>query len=135
MPATFNHGLVKGRNASGPITKKRFVVRDTAAADGETVKQAASATTAAEPLMGVSIFSVSSAEIRHGKGCSVVLSGRAVVTAAAALAVGTPVTSDANGKAVAAAAGNWLGGVVDEASSGVDTDCSIVIVCDGSKAA
>lgn len=135
MPATFNHGLVKGRNASGPITKKRFVVRDTAVADGETVKQAAGAAVAGESLAGISIFSVSLSDIAHGKGCSVVMSGRAVVTAAAALAVGTPVTSDANGKAVAAAAGNWLGGVVDEPSTGADTDCSIVIACDGSKAA
>jgi hypothetical protein len=134
MPATFNHGLVKGRNASGPITKKRFVVRDEAVTDGETVKQAASATTAAEPLAGVSIFSVSSAEIAHGKGCSVVMTGRAVVTAAAALAVGARVTSDANGKAVAANTGDWLGGIVDEPASGADTDCSIVIVCDGTKA-
>jgi len=134
MPGTANDGLVKGRNASGPITKKRFVVRDTAAADGETVKQAAGAAVAGEPLMGVSKFSVSLAEIAHGKGCTVVLSGRAVVTAAAALAVGALVTSDANGKAAAAAGGNWVGGIVDEASSGADTDCVIVLTCDGTKA-
>ncbi len=134
MPATFNHGLVKGRNASGPITKKRFVVRDDDVADGETVKQAAGAAVADEPLAGVSIFSVSLAEINHGKGCSVVMTGRAVVTAATALAVGTVVTADANGKAVAVASGNWIGGVVDEPSAGADNDCSINIVCDGTKA-
>ena len=133
MPATFNHGLVKGRNASGPITKKRFVVRDTAATDGETVKQASSAT--GDALAGISIFSVSLAEINHGKGCSVVMSGRAIVTAAAALAVGDVVTSDANGMAAVAVAGDWVGGVVDEPAAGAGDDCSIVIACDGSKAA
>jgi len=133
MPATFNHGLVKGRNASGPITKKRFVVRDTTATDGETVMQASSAT--GDSLAGVSIFSVSLAEINHGKGCSVVMSGRAVVTAGETLAVGDVVTSDANGKAVVATSGDWVGGVVDEPAANADNDCSIVIACDGSKAA
>lgn len=133
MPATFNHGLVKGRNASGPITKKRFVVRDTAAADGETVKQASSAT--GDALAGISIFSVSLAEISHGKGCSVVMSGRAIVTAAEALAVGDVVTTDADGKAVGATTGDWVGGVVDEPAANAGDDCSIVIACDGSAAA
>jgi len=133
MPATFNHGLVKGRNASGPITKKRFVVRDTTATDGETVNQASSAT--GDSLAGVSIFSVSLAEISHGKGCSVVMSGRAVVTASEALASGDVVTSDADGKAAIAATGDWIGGVVDEPAAGAGDDCSIVIACDGSKAA
>lgn len=135
MPATFNHGLVKGRNASGPITKKRFVVRDTAATDGETVKQAAGGAVATEPLAGISIFSVSSSEIAHGKGCSVVMSGRAIVTAAEALPVGTIVTADADGKAVTATTGDWIGGVVDEPAAGAGNDCSIVIDCDGSVAA
>ena len=133
MPATFNHGLVKGRNAGGPITKKRFVVRDTTAADGETVIQASSAT--GDSLAGVSIFSVSAAEINHGKGCSVVMSGRAVVTAAATLDVGDVVTADAEGKAAVAVSGDWVGGVVDEPAANAGDDCSIVIACDGSKAA
>jgi hypothetical protein len=133
MPATFNHGLVKGRNASGPITKKRFVVRDTAAADGETVKQASSAT--GDTLAGISIFSVSLAEIAHGKGCSVVMSGRAVVTASETLAVGDIVTADAEGKAAVATTGDWVGGVVDEPAANAGDDCSIVIACDGSVAA
>jgi hypothetical protein len=133
MPATFNHGLVKGRNASGPITKKRFVVRDTAATDGETVKQASSPT--GDALAGISIFSVSTSEINHGKGCSVVMSGRAVVTAGEALDEGDVVTTDADGKAVVAASGDWIGGVVDEPAAAADDDCSIVIACNGSQAA
>lgn len=133
MPTTFNHGLAKGRNASAPITKKRFVIMDTAADDGETVAPAVSAT--AQALYGVSIFSVSAAEILQGKGCSVVLDGRAIVTAAAALAVGDVVTSDANGKAVVAATGDFIGGVVDEPAAGDGDDCTIVVVCDGGVAA
>lgn len=133
MPATFNHGLAKGRNAGGPITKKRFVVRDTTADDGETVIQATDPQ--GDALAGVSIFSVSSSEIAHGKGCSVVMSGRAVVTASETLAVGDVVTTDANGKAALAVAGDWVGGVVDEPAANADDDCSIVLACDGSKAA
>lgn len=132
MPATFNHGLAKGRNAGGAITKKRFVVLDTTAADGETVIQATDADTVATPLYGVSIFSVSVAEIEKGKGCSVVMEGRAIVTAATALAIGAVVTTDANGKAVVATTGDWIGGVVDEPAPGADDDCTIVVACNGS---
>ena len=133
MPATFNDGLVKGRNTAFALTKKRFVVLDTAATDGESVAPATAGNTAGKPLYGVSKFSVSLAEIAHGKGASVVLDGRAVVTAGTALAVGTVVTSDNVGRAVAAVAGDWIGGVVDEPASGADTDCSIDVACDGSK--
>lgn len=135
MPATFNDGLAKGRNASGAITKKRFVVRDGAATDGETVKQATGGAVAGEPLAGVSKFSVSLSEIDHGKGCSVIMSGRAIVTAAEQLDVGDVVTSDANGQATVASAGDWIGGVVDEPAAGAGDDCTIVVDCDGSKAA
>lgn len=135
MPATFNDGLAKGRNASGAITKKRFVVRDGAATDGETVKQAAGSAVVGEPLAGVAKFSVSLAEIDKGKGCSVIMSGRAIVTASVQLDVGDVVTSDANGEAKVAAAGDWIGGVVDEPAANVGDDCTIVITCDGSKAA
>jgi len=135
MPTTFNHGLAKGRNASGPITKKRFVVRDGAASDGETVKQATGAAVSGEPLAGVSIFSVSNADIAHGKGVSVVMSGRAVVAAGSALDVGDVVTSDADGKAVVATSGDWIGGVVDEPAAAEDDDCTVMLACDGSAAA
>lgn len=133
MPATQNHGLVKGRNASAPITKKCFLIRDTGASDGESVKMAVSAT--AHALAGVSVFSVSAAEIVQGKGATVVMDGRAVVTVGAAdLNEGDVVTSDANGNAIVAATGNFIGGVVDEAGT-AGNDCSIVIVCNGSTAA
>lgn len=135
MPTTYNHGLSKGKNAGAAITKKRFVFIDTSADDGETVIQADDADSATEPLYGVSVFSVSEAEIAQGKGVTVVLSGRAIVEAGVALPVGSVVTADSDGKAVVATTGDWIGGVVDEPAVNVGDDCSIVIACNGSMAA
>lgn len=131
MPATFNDGLVKGRNAGGPITKKRFVTDDTSASDGETVIQAGANDDT--PPKGVSKFSVSTAEIAQGKGCSVVVDGRAIVTVGAAdLAQGDPVTSDVDGKAVVATDGDWFCGSVDEAGT-AGNDCTIIQASPGNK--
>ena len=130
MPASQNFLLAKGKNASAAITKKRFVKMDTAAADGETVKQC---DTLGEKAYGVALFSVSSAEILKGKGCSIMTEGRAIVEAAAALAVGAVVTTDATGKAAAAASGNWILGVVDEPASGAGAECSVDLTKGGGK--
>lgn len=135
MPATFNDGLVKGKNTSTPLTKKRFVVMDRAATDGETVKAATAGNTATEPLFGVSKFSVSAAEIAQGKGASVIMDGIAIVTAGEALQVGDVVTSDSEGRAVKVASGDWIGGVVNEPAAALGDDCSIDINCDGNTAA
>lgn len=130
MPASQNFILAKGKNVSGAVTKKRFVKLDTAAADGETVKQC---DTLGENGFGVSLFSVSAAEILKGKGASVMIDGRAIVEAAAALVIGTVVTTDAQGRAAVAGAGNWIMGVVDEPALGVGQECGVDLTAGGGK--
>lgn len=127
MPATFNDGLAKGRNASAAITKKCFVKADTAAADGETVVMAGLGTSDTISPIGVSKFSVSTADIANGKGVSVVMDGRAIVTAGTALTVGARVMSDANGNAIAWSSGGWVCGFVDEAAANAGDDCTIIL--------
>lgn len=124
MPTTANIGAAKGKNASGAITKKRFVKLDTAAADGETVKQCDAV---GEQAYGVALFSVSVAEIAKGKGCSVITGGRAVVEAGAALPIGTQVSCDASGRAIVAIATHQVLGMVDEPAAGIGNDCTVNI--------
>jgi hypothetical protein len=130
MPASQNFVMAKGRNASAAIAKKRFVKVDAAAADGETVKQC---DTLGEKAYGVSKYGVSAAELLKGKGVSVLTDGRAIVEASGALAVGTLVTTDANGMAIAAVAGNWIAGMVDEPAGGVNQECSVDLSKGGGK--
>lgn len=122
MPATFNPAEAKGKNASGPITKQRFVKLDAAATDGETVKQC---DTAGELAYGVSMFSVSASEITKGKGASVITAGRAIVEASAALAVGAKVATTNDGRAATAVAGNNVLGTIDEPAAGAGDECTV----------
>lgn len=131
MPVTQNISAAKGKNAGGAITKCRFVKLDTTAADRETVVQCS---VDGESCFGVSMFGVSLAEIAQGKGCSVATGGRVIVQAAAALEVGTQVTTDVDGKAKAAAAGDQILGIVDEPSTEADDFCSVVLDNMGLKA-
>lgn len=130
MPASQNFVMGKGKNASAAITKKRFVKLDSGASDGETVKQC---DTLGEHPYGVALFSVSSAEILKGKGASVLTAGRAIVEASEALAVGTMVTTDANGKAKTAASGHWCAGMVDEPAGADTNECSVDLSKGGHK--
>jgi hypothetical protein len=129
---TFNDGLTKGRNASSAISKGRFVVIDTTAADGESVLQASSPTGPTPPI-GVSKFSVSTTEIGKGKGCSVVMDGIALVEAGSALTEGQVVTVDSSGRAVVAVAGNWVCGYVNEPAAGAGSMCSVFLTDPGTK--
>lgn len=122
MPASSNFVMGKGKNAGGAITKKRFVKLDDSAADGETVIQCDSA---GEAAYGVAVYSVSTAEIAKGKGCSVLTDGRAIVEAGSALPVGTLVATDADGKAVGAASGDAIAGMVDEPALLAGDECSV----------
>lgn len=118
MPASQNFLLAKGRDADGPITKKRFVKYT----GDQLVAQCDSA---GETACGASLFSASQDEIDAGKGASIMTEGRVVVTAAEAISEGQPVATDANGKAVVAGAGDVVLGTCDESSSGADTECSV----------
>lgn len=89
-----NNGLIKNYTAGGAISPCRIVKPHTA--DGQVVQAAA----AADFLMGVSVEIVSPAS---GERCDVVKFGIANVEFGGTVTRGGPVTSDANGKAVAAA--------------------------------
>jgi Uncharacterized conserved protein (DUF2190) len=131
MPATMNIGAAKGKNASGPITKKRFVKLDTAATDGETVKQV---DTAGELAYGVALFSVSNAEINRGKGCSVITEGRAVMEASEAIPVGSLVGTESDGRARVADSGDYIMGICDEPAAATGNECSVRLEVAGAKA-
>jgi hypothetical protein len=124
MPASSNYVLNKGKNASAAFTKKRFVKFDTAATDHESVKMCDAQ---GEMSCGVTLFSVSAAEILKGKGASVQMGGIAVVEASAALAEGTLVTTGTTGKAEAAASGDYVLGEVIEPSTADATECSVLL--------
>ena len=124
MPATHNIDQAKGKNAGGAITSKRFVKLDTTATDGETVVQC---DTIGEGAYGVSLFSVSTSEITVGKGCSVIIDGRAVMIAGEALAVGDLVMTGADGKPYVATSGHAVLGSVDEPAAAAGDECSIYL--------
>lgn len=131
MPATMNIGAAKGKNTSTPLTKKRFCKLDTAATDGETVK---ACDTAGELAFGVTLFSVSSAEINRGKGASVITEGRAILEAAGAINNGQLVSTDNIGRARVAQAGDYILGMCDEPAAGAGNECSVRLEIAGAKA-
>ncbi|MDP2786615.1 MAG: DUF2190 domain-containing protein [Pseudomonadota bacterium] len=89
-----NNGLIKNYTAGGAIAPCRIVKPHTA--DGQVVQAAA----AADLLMGVSVELVAPAS---GERCDIVKSGVANIEFGGTVTRGGPVTSDASGKAVAAA--------------------------------
>jgi hypothetical protein len=124
MPASQNVLLAKGKNVSNALTKKRFVKFDTAAADHETVK---ACDTVGELAAGVSLFSVSAAEILKGKGASVQMVGIAIVEASVAIAEGQLVSTTNVGKAKVAVATEYVLGVCIEPSTGDTTECAVLL--------
>lgn len=118
MATTQNKVMAKGYDAGGPITHKRFVKFDSA---GKLVQ----CDTDGEASYGVSIYSVSNAEIALGKGVSALTDGRAIVTAAAAINAGQYVKTDATGKADVAASGDIVLGMCDLAAAGAGNDCTV----------
>lgn len=118
MPATQNVVLSKGYDAGGAITKKRFVKLS-----GE--QQVVQCSVAGEAAIGVSMFSVSVAEIAKGKGASVLEMGRAIVEAGAAISVGAKVATDNVGRAVTAATGNNVLGICEKGAGGAGSECTV----------
>ena len=127
-----NIDQAKGKNASTAIVKKRFVKLDTAATDGETVK---ACDTQGENAYGAALFSVALAEVAKGKGCSVIIDGRAIVEAGATVPMGSLVMTAADGRAIVATTGNYILGYVDENGGGSAGDeLGVVLILAGSKA-
>lgn len=118
MPATQNVVLSKGYDAGGAITKKRFVK-----ISGE--QQVVQCSVAGEAALGVSLFSVSAAEILKGKGASVLEMGRAIVEAGAAITVGAKIATDNQGRAITAVSTNNVLGICEKGASGAGNECTV----------
>lgn len=88
-----NPGLTKNYNAGGAVTKRRIIKFG---ADDKTVVQAAAAT---DLIIGAS----TDVDTVTDETTDVIVAGIALVQAGGAVTRGNEVTSDANGKAVAAA--------------------------------
>ncbi len=120
-----NPGLTKNYNAGGAISKRRFVKFGT---DDRAVVQAAAAT---DSIIGVS----TDVDTVIGEPTDVIHGGIALVQAGGAITRGQEVTSDANGKAVAAtpAAGvnNRIAGIALQ--SAVLDDLFTVLLAPGVK--
>lgn len=122
MPVT--GGIVPGRNASGAdILGQRILEVDPAnAPDGVDI-----ATAVTSNIKGVSM-----GVIVDGFTGDVQTDGLARVTSGAAVAVGDRVTSDAQGRAVTAAADNdVIAGVANTAASGAGIDIEVELVGGG----
>lgn len=118
-----------GKAADGPITKFRFVK------NSPTIDDAVTAiTTAGEAAYGVSLFSVSAAEIALGKGVSVILDGRMILESSEAIPQGSFVGCESDGRARVADSGDYILGICDEASAGAGDQCSVNLNMAGAKA-
>lgn len=113
----YNPGHSITRIASGPIGEYRFVTATGAAAG------------AGAAAIGVSLNAAAAA----GDSVTVVTSGTAPVVAGAAINAGDPVTSDAQGRAVPAIAGNVINGVALEAAA-LDQPVEVLIGAPAAKA-
>lgn len=99
--------LIKAFDAQGAIPAYSNVKLGTA--DGTVVV----ATAASDPIIGVS----GELPVAAGERVDVMLCGISYVVCGAAITRGTPCTSDASGRAVAAAAGNRLGVILLESAT------------------
>lgn len=120
-----------GKNASGAITRKRFVKLDSAAADGDSVKQC---DTLGEQAYGVALFGCSLSEAARGKGVSVVTGDRMIVEAGGTVNVGDPVMTAADGRGIVATTGKFILGYCDEnGGGGAGTEISVDLSLAGAK--
>lgn len=127
--ASQNIVMSKGADADGAVNAHRFVKLS----GNQLVTEC---DTLGEMAFGVSMFSTSTLEIDKGKGVSVITEGRAVVTAGdTSPVVGSPATTDAEGKAVLATSGKYILGFFDEVPEGVDDgfQVSVALSLSGAK--
>ena len=113
-----NIGFTKTFHAGGAVIKRRFVKFD---GSGDVVQASASA----DLLIGVSD---TAGDVASGDRIDVLMSIQPEIEAGAAIAAGAPVTSNADGKAVTAAAGQIAGGFAVE-SADADGDIITIHIC------
>lgn len=115
-------GVVALKNANAGVLAAKRLLKFTT-----TTEQVDLATAVGDKAAGISV-----AAIGIGLYGDVQQQGRGIVTAGAAVAVGDRITTDANGKGVAAApiagANNAYWGVALTAASGIDVDFEIELV-------
>jgi len=109
---------ISGNRTSGPLVQ---AVQSNDTTEGG-VYQAAQASAATDAVVGVAGWDAAINEL-----FPVVSEGIVPVTAGAAITAGLPVTTDANGKAIAATAANRVYGICMTAASGVDVDAEILL--------
>ncbi|MBW5445859.1 DUF2190 family protein [Cohnella sp. CFH 77786] len=117
MNTQYNPGHTITRIASAAVGEYRFVTAAGAQAG------------AGAAAIGVSLTAAAAA----GAALTVVTGGTAPVVAGAAINAGDPVTSDAQGRAVPAAAGNVINGVALEAAA-LDQPVEVLIGAPYAKA-
>lgn len=121
MPASATRNYVqdKGYNAAAALTKFRAVKFSAA----ETVTPVTAATDA---VAGIVQHDVTAAEILKGKGASIAVMGATVMEAGEALAtVGTLISVGADGRAMAASAGERQIGHLIEPAAGAGEYCRV----------
>jgi hypothetical protein len=104
------HKLVDNYDAEVQIKKHRLVALGTS--DGGITLSVG----AAAPIIGVS----TDIDSELGEPCDVVRAGLAKVVYGAAVAKGAPITSDAQGRAITAATGNYYAGFAEIAGAAND---------------
>lgn len=112
--ATYTPGITITLQAGADVTEKRFV-KLTAADTCQTCGDG-------EQAVGVNVWTTS-----QNRYCSVIISGTAIVVAGGAVSAGARVASDANGKAVAAAAGDYICGVAKTAASADGDEIEVIL--------
>ena len=110
MPPFGQAGLEKGYDAESAITKCRAVKW------GSTAEGVTAVTANTDRAVGVSLFTVATADLTRGKGASLRRTGIAEWEAGGAITKGANVTIDASGRCVAAATTNRVYGVAEQAA-------------------
>jgi hypothetical protein len=127
MPAFQNVVVAKGYDAAVALTKKRAVKFD-----GTNTQKVTPITAATDIAAGVSMFSVSAAEILKGKGASVHTEGIALMECSAAINEGQAVSFGTDGRAKAAAATERAQGIARSSTTAAGQEVAVQLDIPGS---
>jgi hypothetical protein len=115
MPsATSNQVLTKGF----AVPAATVIVKGRAVKLSGVAEEITPVTAVTDPVIGIAVFDVSSAEQAKGKGATVVVMGEAVMEASAVIDEGNLIAPSANGRAQVAVSTNRVIGIAMEPASG-----------------